>query len=192
MGTRQYIRHNWTKKNIIAEIKRIKKEKGRINPAYLNANYSSLYQAMRQLFGNGNYKKGWYEAVKAAGFQPEAMVSGRLHKWTKESIIAELKRINNKIGRINPGYLDEHHSGLYGAIGRQFGGGDLEKGWNKAVKAAGFQPEAMRVWNKWKKEKIIAELKRIKKEEGRIDINYLYKNYHKLYTAIKRHFGVKK
>jgi indole-3-glycerol phosphate synthase len=144
MSTRQYIRHNWTKKNIIAEIKRIKKEKGRINPAYLNTNYSSLYQAMKQLFG-----------------------------------------------RINPGYLDEHHSGLYGAIGRQFGGGDLEKGWNKAVKAAGFKPEAMRVWNKWGKEKIIAELKRIKKEEGRIDISYLYKNYHKLYTAIKRHFGEK-
>jgi hypothetical protein len=177
----------WTKASIISQLRKIKKKEGKINARHLYLHHGSLYAAISRYFGDGNCQRGWYEAVKAAGFKPEAMRC--LKRWTKSSIISELKRIKREEGRINPGYMYEHHSSLYGAIGRQFGGGNLKKGWDAAVRAAGFKPEDTHLSRRWTKKNIISELKKIKKEEGRINPLYLFKNHPDLYGAITRHFG---
>jgi hypothetical protein len=122
-----------------------------------------LYYACFKYFGS------WERAVKASGLEYEKISSQRPHlKRGKEQLIAEIRNRKASGLPINYKSVQLENGGLLLTARKCFG----RKGWQKALRAAGFNPrnENPRRMRTWNKESIIAEIKR--RSESHQPLNY--------------------
>jgi hypothetical protein len=101
------------------------------------------------------------------GLSPDQLIakdSRRLHSsrrdyrpYAKRDWIAAMKKVYKRDEQVFAGFLQEKHQQLYHQGIWLFGD------WDKALRAAGFDPEQMRLRRFWDKEKIINELQRMRK-----------------------------
>ena len=193
----------WDKDKVITELQGLKTNGESISIGLLRKNHSSLLYAMKYHFGS------WAEAVFAAGFDSEKEKSNfsskegkeqKGKKWNKEKIVGKLQKIKTNGEPLNSGYLLKYYRDLEAAIHNYFGP------WAVAITTAGFDPEKERKrfsqsrreskgsrnrlsYSRWNKDKIIAELQRLKLNGEHINYNYLKKNHRGLFNAIKHYFG---
>jgi hypothetical protein len=115
----------WTEDKIIRIIRQIPQE--RLGYGFITKNNILLYSAAYRRFGN------WANALKAAGIDPKIIESCRSDKrWDKKKIIEEIGKLHSQGSNLSSGYMQRHHSGLFSAAYRRFGG------WGKAIEAAGL------------------------------------------------------
>lgn len=106
--------------------------------------------------------------------------------WTKEKIIAEIKKVYRKEGKLNSNFAQTQYRALYQRALYHFGS------WGKAVKAAGYDYQSLKVVKQfrcWSKAAIVAELRRRRKLGLPLSGLAVSREDPGLYHAAKRYFG---
>src|SRR5262249_22803910 len=101
----------------------------------------------------------------------------------KKQWIAAVKNVYEKDGKIFAGYLQDNYKHLYEQGIWIFGD------WDKALYAAGFDPEKMRERGIWHKKKIIEKIRAMHKKQLPLYAKYVMDNHGKLFQAALRQFG---
>jgi hypothetical protein len=74
------------------------------------------------------------------------------HPYNKGEWIRAVKEVYSRKGKVSTKYLQRRHAEIY------YEGVWLFGGWDEALRAAGFDPEKIRVCTSWTREKIITEV----------------------------------
>jgi hypothetical protein len=105
------------------------------------------------------------------------------HPYSKRDWIEAIRDIHKQGGSVFARDLQTRHPPLYHQGIWIFGD------WDKALRAAGFVPEKMRRRRSWDKERIISELRRMRKQNLLLYAHYIMKNRPHLFSAALRHYG---
>jgi len=117
----------WTRETVIAAIKAIREEGGKLNHAAVRR--MSLSHSAVCLFGS------WDSALDAAGIDPKKVRLSR-RAWTAETLIQEIQRKHRAGEPVNA--KDVSPSWIRRSARRIFGS------WNAALEAAGLDPDEIR------------------------------------------------
>jgi hypothetical protein len=101
----------------------------------------------------------------------------------KSEWIAAIRKLYESDGNVLAGYLQDKHGHLYDQGVWIFGD------WDKALCAAGFDPDTMRERSLWDEEKIIDTIRSMHKKHLPLYAAYAMDNHHKLFSAALRQFG---
>jgi len=108
-------------------------------------------------------------------------------KWSKEKIIAEIRAFRKSGRPLNSTIIireHHHHWKLHSAAKRYFGS------WKEAVEEAGFDyNEVVKVFRKWSKEKIIAEISRLNEAGEWLSYKDVQRSHSALIGAAEKYFG---
>lgn len=128
-------RPRWTKQRVIATIKAAKRKGLDLNWASVTKRRDDLGKAafaaiQGRLFG------GWHRALHAAGLDSDEV--SRYRKWSKSTIIYELRARHAEGEGLNSGAVQRDDPGLHAAALRYFGSYD------EALQAARISPAKVR------------------------------------------------
>ena len=101
----------------------------------------------------------------------------------KSDWIRAMKKVHEKDGKVLAGHLQDKYPHLYQQGVWIFGD------WDKALRAAGFDPEKMRERGVWDEEKIIDTIRAMHKKHLPLYAAYVMDNHAKLFSAALRQFG---
>ena len=103
--------------------------------------------------------------------------------YGKREWIAAIRKIRKNGGSIRAGDLQHKDQNLYQLAVWLFGDYD------KALSAAGFDPQQMRLRRFWNDEKIVQELRRMRKRNLPLYANYVMRNHPNLFSGAVRQYG---
>jgi hypothetical protein len=101
----------------------------------------------------------------------------------KNEWIAAVKKVYKRDGKVFAKYLQDNYPHLYNQGVWIFGD------WDKALLAAGFDPEKMRERGVWDEKKIIETIRTMHKKHLPLYAAYVMDNHGKLFSAARRQFG---
>lgn len=163
----------WTEEKIIFEIKKRHGKGLGLRTIDVLKDNKPLYHASNFYFG------GWRNAVKEAGFDYPGY---GYRRWDRKKIVKEIKRRKKKGLPLKPSGLQKDDMALYIASRKHFGS------WEKAMRASGLKYKSPRL-RTWSKEKVLKEIREMKKKKIKVNHNYVYDHYRPLYSAGYRRFG---
>ena len=142
-----------------------------------NRSYSALaYAAIRdKQFGS------WDAALAAAGIAPEGV--RRYEAWNEERVVREVKSRRRRGEPLNSKAMQDGASKLFNAALNYFGG------WDKALQAAGIDPDAVYKRRRWTPELIKREIRSLNKAGEDLAAPSMRRNHSPLYSAACKHFG---
>ena len=105
------------------------------------------------------------------------------HPHGKSDWIDAVKKLHKQGESISAGDLQDEHPYLYNQGVWIFGD------WDKALRAAGFEPEKMRERGVWHQKKIIEKIRAMHKKQQPLYAKYVMDNHGKLFQAALRQFG---
>jgi hypothetical protein len=126
------MKQKWSKQRIMVTIKDLNKQSVDISASNISKNHIPLFTAScsRRYYGS------WGNAVRAAGIDYDKILEAgkerrrnKLTKWTKETVLEEIKRAQSK--QLLSTYRER--LALYSAARREFGS------WKQALEAAGYR-----------------------------------------------------
>jgi hypothetical protein len=172
-------RPRWTKPAIIRLIKEARRKEDDLHWSAVTRRRDELGKAafaslQPRLFGS------WDRALHGAGLDADDV--SRYRKWDKHSLVAELKERAADEAPLNSGALQREDPGIHAAAVRHFGSYD------KALRAAGLNPEDLRQRRRWSKEIVAAELRAFGRK-NEISDAALRHGAPALYGASLRYFG---
>jgi hypothetical protein len=173
-------RPRWTRIGIIQLIKKARRDGHDLHWGAVTRRGDELARAafaavQKRLFG------GWDRALHAAGLDADDISPYR--SWDKQTILFELRSRHRDGEPVNSGAVQSQDTGLHAAAVRQFGKFDA------ALKAAGIEPEAVRVRQSWSRPRVIAALKALKKSGNSLSDTAVRRSSPALYGAAIRQFG---
>jgi hypothetical protein len=103
--------------------------------------------------------------------------------YGKKDWIDAIKKVHRRGESVFAGDLQDKQPYLYQQGLWIFGD------WDKALRAAGFVPDKMRMRRSWDKDRIIRELRRMRQHNLPLYAHYVMKNHQSLFHAALRHYG---
>ena len=144
----------------------------------------------RHLSKHGTDRETYMEEY---GLSPDELIakdSRRLHSsrrdyrpYSKRDWIAAIKKVYKRNEHVFAGFLQEKHQQLYHQGTWLFGE------WDKALRAAGFDPEQMRLRSFWDREKVILGIRALRKQNLPLYAKYVMKNHPNLFSGALRQYG---
>jgi hypothetical protein len=166
-------KQTWSKEKIISEIQKRNKNHLSLTYKQVMENYKSLYSASVRYYGS------WKKALSAAGLEYE----GRSHrKWDRKKVIKEIRKRKKNGSSLSTFDIQKEDASLYLYAWKFFGS------WKNAMKASGLRYDRP-VPQKWSKDKVVNEIKKLKKKGEKVNHNYVYTYHRPLYSAGYRRFG---
>ena len=101
----------------------------------------------------------------------------------KSDWIAAVKNLHKQGESVFAGDLQDKHPYLYDQ------GVWILGDWGKALQAAGFDPETMRMQGSWNRQKIIKKLQNMRDRNLPLYARYVLKNHAALFSSSRREFG---
>jgi hypothetical protein len=172
-------RPRWTKLAIIKLIKQARRKDEDLSWSSVTRRRDELGKAafaslQKRLFGS------WERALAAAGLDSDDV--SRYRKWDRQTIAFDLKERFRDGEALNSGAIQQEDPGMHAAAVRHFGSYD------KALKAAGLNPNALRQRRRWTREQIITELKKFRRKHLDLSDSALRSQAPALYGAALRLF----
>ena len=173
-------RPRWTKAGIIKLVKDARKADQALHWSAITKRRDELGKAafaslQPRLFGS------WDRALHAAGLDADEV--NRYRKWTKESVVSELKARSREAEPMNSGAVQRDDPGLHAAAVRHFAGYD------HALRAAKLDPDKVRQRKVWDRAEVIAGLKAAKRAGNPVSDSAVRREHPALYGAAVRLFG---
>jgi hypothetical protein len=173
-------RPRWTKAGIIRQIKDARKAGEELHWSAITKRRDELGKAafaslQPRLFGS------WDRALHAAGLDADDI--NRYRKWTRESVVSELKARSREAEPMNSGAVQRDDPGLHAAAVRHFAGYD------QALRAAKLDPDKVRQRKVWDRSDVIAGLKAARKSGKHLSDSAFRREQPALYGAAVRLFG---
>jgi hypothetical protein len=173
-------RPRWTKTGIIKLIKEARRAGNELHWSAITQRRDELGKAafaalQPRLFGS------WDRALHAAGLDADDI--NRYRKWTRDTVVSELKARSRDSEPLNSGAIQKQDPGLHAAAVRHFNGFD------EALRAAKLDPEKVRQRKIWDRSDVIKNLKLLKKSGKRMSDSTIRREHPALYGAAVRLFG---
>lgn len=162
----------WSEEIIISEIQKRKKKGLSLRPSAIRKDYRTLYYAGDRYFGS------WRDALSAAGLEYEGQ---SYRRWNKKKIIRAIRKRKRDGLSISTYAIQKEDPSLYVRAVKIFGS------WKNVMKAAGLKYDKP-VPQKWSKEKVVNEIKKLKKKGKKINHNFIFTHHRSLYSAAYRYF----
>ena len=146
-------RRKWDRETVISQIQALHEASESLsarNMAHLG--YSGMVTSCYrpELFG------GWWPAIRAAGLEPK-QVCARRRKWTRESIIREIRRLHRQGVDLSHAAVKRTHQYLVVAARRAEAFGS----WPAALEAAGIDYGRVRKHQSWTSEKVLERIREL-------------------------------
>ncbi len=145
----------------------------------------------RHLSKHGTDRETYMEEY---GLSPDELIakdSRRLHSsrrdyrpYNKRDWIAAIKKVYKRDEQVFAGFLQEKHQQLYHQGIWLFGD------WDKALRAAGFDSEQMRLRSFWDEEKVILGIRALRKQNLPLYAKHVMKNQPNLFSGALRQYGL--
>lgn len=173
-------RPRWNKAAIIALIKKGRRDGEDLHWSAVTARGDELSKAafaslQPRLFGS------WDRALHAAGLDADEV--NRYRKWTKETIVAELRQRHRDHEPLNSGAIQRDDPGLHAAAVRHF------SGYDEALRGARLDPERVRERRSWSKDDVVRGLKNSHRSGKPLSDSSVRREHPALYGAAVRLFG---
>src|ERR1700722_4685600 len=143
---------DWSKERIVETIKRLEKDGVDLS---FRSMMLSKYAPMVYASIRPNHFGSWKDALLASGLAPEEIY--RYRSWDDDSIIAEIRRLNDEGADLSSKKMDETANPLIATARRRFGN------WGTAVERAGIDYSAIRRRRRWTRELILEEIRELRK-----------------------------
>lgn len=173
--------HRWSKREIIEKLKQLYRQRAFPDISTLSRKNHKLYEACCRHFGSG------VAALEAAGIDYEELLNEHPYRWTRAQIVAEFKRRYNEGKTLRRSEILRKEPKLHRfcyAVLHQFGS------WNKALRAAGLNPDAIRNRDGlWPKAKVLAGIRKRFAEGKLLNTDRMLREDLPLHAAGRRHFG---
>lgn len=170
----------WSRKAIVAEIKRRQKRGLALNAREVCKDDYALYKAAKRYFGRG----GWDKALRKIGLSSYSLYANRI--WTKPKVVAAIQGLYTEGSPLYAYYLQRNgHASLVTGGVKVFGS------WHKAIEAAGYKYEDIRAVRQgyWTHATVIKEIKRLEKLGVRLSSKATQKTRGDLFGSAIIHFG---
>jgi hypothetical protein len=173
-------RPRWTKQAIIQLIKQSRRKGEDLHWSAVTKRRDELGRAafaslQPRLFGR------WDRALSAAGLDADDV--SRYRRWDRNTVAFELRARAVDDEPLNSGAIQRDDSGLHAAAVRHFGSYD------RALRAAKVDPDAVRRRRAWTQQEVIGALKTARREGGNLADSALRRENPALYGAAVRLFG---
>ena len=169
----------WTKAKIIETIQAAKNSGVDLSWTCVSkhGDYSGMaYAAIRSTrFG------GWDQAMTAAGIDPATV--RRYEAWNEDKIIRNIKQRNKAGLDLNSKAMQSEDCKLFNAALKRYGG------WDKALVAAGIDPDDVYKRHRWSKELIRKQIKQLSQEGQDLAAPAMRQDHSALYSAACKYFG---
>jgi hypothetical protein len=167
----------WSPPNVIAELRRMHREREPLNPTYLRKEHPYLFRVCARRFGC--YRK----AVAAAGIEYDAVARTLGKPMPREQVIARLRSLSergkdlryNAVARSEPRLLD--------AARRRFGT------YRDAVEAAGIPYPPLPPLRHWTEDLVLKTLRNLNRADVDLRYKHMKRCYVPLYEAARYYFG---
>lgn len=146
--------------DIQREILRAHRKIGRANPSTLRSACPTIYAQARRYFGS------WDNAVASAGLDPAE--NRLLRDWDGAAILKEINKLRKSGRNLGAGAIRKEYPTLIGAAWVYFGG------WRNAVRAAGLSLREEGLTEDWSREKVVSELRKLRRHRGGRRDRFLY------------------
>jgi hypothetical protein len=123
------------------------------------------------------------EELIAKAFRMIQSSHPRYHPYTKKSWIVAFQKVYENDGKVFAKYLQRNYPQLYSQGVWIFGD------WDNALRAAGFDPDKMRIQGSWDRQKIIKKLQNMRDRNLPLYARYMLKNHAALFSSSRREFG---
>lgn len=172
------VRRTWSKETIVKEILRRRDAGLTLSGMLIQKEDVGLYEAAMLHFG----KHGWAEAREAAGLPRRDPRPGII--YDKQIVIDSLRKLHDEGHDINvSAFIGSPHANLMTAGIRLFGSHD------KALTAAGFNPEKIRKQRRWTKAKVLREIRALEKARVRLNWWTIGQTHNALCSTAVRLYG---
>src|SRR4051812_19148836 len=173
-------RPRWTKQSIIARIKQAKRDGQDLHWSAVTARGDELARAafaslQRRLFGR------WDRALAAAGLDADDVSQYR--SWDRNTVTFELRARQRDGEPLNSGAVQREDPGLHAAAVRRFGN------YEKALRAAGVDPNEVRRRRKWDKAAVAKALRSAGRRGTQMSDSAVRRQCPALHGAAVRLFG---
>ena len=173
-------RPRWSKTAIIKLIKEGKRSGEDLHWSAITKRQDDMGRAafaslQPRLFGS------WDRALHAAGLDADDI--NRYRKWTRDTIVTELKARHREGEPLNSGAIQREDPSLHAAAVRHFAGYD------HALQAAKLDPAKVRQRKIWEKSDVVKGLKLAKKTGKHVSDSAIRRDHPALYGAAVRLFG---
>jgi hypothetical protein len=142
---------DWSKERIISTIRTLRRQNVDLSfRAMMLSKYAPMvYAAIRP-----NHFGSWKSALEEAGLEAEEIY--RYRSWDDDSILSEIKRLNEEGVDLSSKKMDETANPLIATARRRFGN------WGAAVERAGLDYTKIRRRRRWDKGTIVSEIRSLK------------------------------
>lgn len=173
-------RPRWTKKRIIALIKRARREGADLSWSAATRRGDDLSRAafaalQPRLFGR------WARALHAAGLDADDV--SRYHTWDRNTVVFELRARRRDEEPLNSASLQRDHPALHAAAVRYFGT------YERALRAARLNPNELRQRHRWSRAEVVRALRKAHRRRIRVSDSEIRARLPALHGAAVRWFG---
>ena len=169
----------WNRPVIREQLQALAKSGEALNSRRIRQTHPHLFNASRHWFGS------YREAVRSAGLHYADIRLQDPHRWSREGIVRELRRLRRAGEPMHPAAIGRDRPELVVAAYRYFGT------YRKAVEAAGLDYTTVRLrpQRTWDRKRVIAEIRRLKAEGRGLWARAVRTTDPYLTRAAKDHFG---
>lgn len=168
----------WTRKGIVAEIRRLHESGTELNYATAELRHLNLVRASAWHFGT------WKMAVEAAGLDYDSL--SKYRRWNRDRIIERIRALKKQGKDLSWRSIStEVDPALAAAALRPNGFAS----WRDALAAAGIDPNEVSRYESWNGERVIAEIKALNRRSAPLSSKNAQMEHPKLFCAARRRFG---
>ncbi|HVF11395.1 MAG TPA: hypothetical protein VNA16_11355 [Abditibacteriaceae bacterium] len=168
----------WTRKNIVAEIRRLHGENAALNYSSVEANYLYLVRAASWHYGS------WRRAIEAAGLEYESLA--KYQRWDRKRIIARIRELHAAGVDLSWRSISQEIDPRLAAAALRANG---FLSWRAAIAAAGLDIDAVAHYKYWTPERVLREIKAYHKAGHALSSKAMQDRDQSLFCAARRRFG---
>ncbi|MEO0098571.1 MAG: hypothetical protein ABIK99_05960 [candidate division WOR-3 bacterium] len=166
----------WSKELVIEKIKELKARGEPLDLSYIRKkHYILLYPTYR-------YIGSWEKAITLAGLNYDEIRKNL--RWNAALVKKKIRELRRKKISLTPSVVRQYDRKLLGAASRYFGS------WHNALRAVGIDPEKVFWARRWRKERVLKEIRKLEKKGVKISTTTeVRKIFRPLHSAAIRFFG---
>jgi hypothetical protein len=168
----------WTRKSIIAEIKRLYDANEELYYSKAEDNHLNLVRAAGWHYGT------WRRAVEAAGIDYESL--SRYQRWNKQRIIDRIRELHAQGKELHWRAVSTQVDPALAAAALRPNGFNT---WRDALAAAGFDIEEVARYKEWDEAKVLKAIRQRKRAGLSMHSKSLQSEDQSLFCAARRRFG---
>ena len=168
----------WTRKTIIAEIKRLYETGEQLYYSKAEQNHLNLVRAAGWHYGT------WRRAVEAAGIDYESL--SRYQRWSKQKIVERIRELQAEGQSLHWRAISTHVDPPLAAAALRANGFNS---WREAIAAAGLDIDSVARYKEWNHEKVLKAVRARKRAGLSMFSKSLQTEDQPLFCAARRRYG---